>query len=250
MIDFTYSALVNVINIMVIFSKNVHYNIYLGYHLQVHICLSLHCKNYKCYLLLHTGSFGISVYLFSHCLQALGLALGQDPIPRPTTGSAITHGSIRTNVSFEATTGASGGRITSGAEVRDISAVASSAEDGADIITTDPKTGKTSGKTISNTSSSNNTPTAPRGGALVHALPRSSRVALILEVIPAGPTGHPRVDHHSRMLPPAPTLSLPSAAKRASLRPKRLRTEEREMALWQNRWGRQMEIELWRTVRI
>lgn len=143
--------------------------------------------------------------------MAVGLALGQDPIPRRTTGSAITHGSIRTNASFEATTEASGGRITSGAEVRDISVAASNVVEGADIITTDPKTGKTSGKTISNTNSCNNTPTAPRGGALVHALPRSSRAALSPEVIPVDLTGRPRVDHHSHMLLPVPTL--PSAAK-------------------------------------
>lgn len=141
---------------------------------------------------------------------ALGLALGQDPILRPTTGSGTTHGSTRTNGSFEATTEASGGHITSGAEVRVSFVAAFSVVEGVDIITTVPKTGRTSGSTISSNSSST-TPTAPRGAAHVHALPRSSQKVLSPAAIPAALTGRPQGDRHSRAILPPPTLGLPNA---------------------------------------
>lgn len=143
----------------------------------------------------------------SCCLQALGLALDQDPIPRPTTVNGTTHGSTRTNGSFGETTEASGGHIISGAEVKAFSAAAFSVVHEVDITTTITKTGKTSGSTLSSNRSST-TPTAPRGA--VHGLPRSSRAARSPAAIPAALTGHPQGDRHSRTTLPPPTLGLPN----------------------------------------
>lgn len=140
--------------------------------------------------------------------MGLGLALGQDPILRPTTGSGTTHGSIRTNESFEVTTEDSGGHITFGAEVRAFSVAAFNVVEGEeDITTTVLKTGRTSGNTLSS-SSSNTTTTVPRGAAL--ALLRNRQTVQNPAAIPGALTGHLQGGHHSRIIHPPPTLDLPN----------------------------------------
>lgn len=142
--------------------------------------------------------------------MGLGLALGQDPIPRPTTGSGTTHGSIRTNENFEVTTEASGGHITFGAEVRAFSVAAFNVVEGEEDITTIvPKTGRTSGNTLISSSSSNTTTTVPRGAAL--ALLRNRQTVQNPAAIPAALTGHLQAGHHSRTIHPPLTLDLPNA---------------------------------------